>query len=278
MSTSTAFTPSPRSAQTSSFRKSAQERYKTEVSLDDFIDTFAPGLPENLETSLVLQHMLNFKTWKGFWSYDTNDFFKQLFDEMVNAAQFVWGETCPKQRWSFITGATPNTPGRSSTIRPDAFFYRTGKQLSDSQSYSYYHTAFTAEFKKSANSLDVSPASCVSLIPLNRSQNTSNVVEAMQYIMTVDARRRFVFGITLKNASLRLWNANRSMLVCSKPLDIVKVVSTSFLVFRLSPEYRTRNVVSGSSCRLRSRQTLKWAWTLRLSLWRVLKVAFTTST
>jgi hypothetical protein len=168
MPTSAAFTtPSLRSAQTSSFRKSALERYKTEVSLEDFVDTFVPGLPENLEVSLVLQHMLNFKTWKGLWSYDTNDFFKQLFDEMVNVAQFVWEEMCPEQRWSVITGAMPNAPETSSSIRPDAFFYRTGKQHSDSQSYSYYHTAFTADFKKSADSLDVSPASRVSLIPLN---------------------------------------------------------------------------------------------------------------
>jgi hypothetical protein len=105
-----------------------------------------------------------------------------------------------KRRWSFITGATPNTPERT------------------------FHVAFTAEFKKSNNSLYVSPTSCVSLLPLNLSQNLStsshNAVEAMQYIVAIDDRRPFVFGISLKNASLRLWYANRSMLVGSKPLDI----------------------------------------------------------
>jgi hypothetical protein len=222
--------PSLGSAQTPSFRKSALERSKTEVSLDDFMDTFVPGLPENLEISLVLQHMLNFKTWKGSYSYNKNDIFKQLFNGMVNAAQFVWEETCPERRWSFITGATPSTPERTSTIRtPDAFFYRTGKQHSDSQSYSYYHIAFTAEFKSTAYSFDVRLASCTSLIPLNRSQDTSNIVQAMRYIMTIDARRRFVFGITFKSASLRLWYVNRSMLVRSKPLDTIKVVSTPFI-------------------------------------------------
>jgi hypothetical protein len=149
------------SAQTSSFRKSALERSKTEVSLDDFIDTFVPSLPENLEIPLVLQHMLNFKTWKGSYSYDKNDIFKQLFDEMVNTAQFVWEETCPEQRWSFITGAVPNTPEGSSNIRPDAFFYHTPEQVSDSRPYSYFHVAFTAEFKTrtSVDSLYVSSAS-----------------------------------------------------------------------------------------------------------------------
>ena len=178
MSTSTA--SNLRSAQTPSFQKSALENYKTEVSLDNFIDIFIPGLPENLEISLVLQHMLNFKTWRGSYSYNENDNFKQLFDGMVNAAQFVWEETCPEQRWSLITqvGAMLNTPERTSAVRPDAFLYRTGKQHSDSQPYSPYyscfHIAFTAEFKKSANSFDVSPtlssykASCVSVADISK--------------------------------------------------------------------------------------------------------------
>lgn len=87
MSISTAFsrfdsetTSSLRSAQTPSFRKSALEIYKIEVSLYDFTDTFVPGFSENLEISLVLQHMLNFKTWKGSYPYNEDDNFKQLFD------------------------------------------------------------------------------------------------------------------------------------------------------------------------------------------------------
>ena len=109
---------------------------------------------------------------------------------MVNAAQFVWEETCPEKRWSFITGATPNTPERPSTIRLYAFFYRSYNNI---QISSHTHTTTslslrsTEELKKSANSLEVSPASCVSLVLLDRAQNTSNVVETMQYIMTADA-------------------------------------------------------------------------------------------
>jgi hypothetical protein len=53
--------------------------------------------------------------------------------------------------------------------------------------------------------------------------------------MAVDARRRFIFGITIDNTSLRLWYANRSMLVPSAPLDIIKVVNTSSLIFPPSP-------------------------------------------
>jgi hypothetical protein len=95
--------------------------------------------------------------------------------------------------------------------------------------------AFTAEFKKHSENTDVSPASSVLFIPpLIRSQNLTKVISAMHHIMAVDARRRFIFGITFDNTSLRLWYANRSMLVSSAPLDITKVVNTSLFVFQLS--------------------------------------------
>jgi hypothetical protein len=55
----------------------------------------------------------------------------------------------------------------------------------------------------------------------------------MQHLMGGDARRRFIFGITIENTSLRLWYANRSMLVSSTPLDIVEVETTSLFVFQL---------------------------------------------
>jgi hypothetical protein len=212
-----------------------EEMYRIEVPLDDFINTFIPNLPANLEISLVLHHMLNLRTWKDFSSYpstDQSDILKQLFDKIVNAAQYIWEESCPEPRWSLITGATLNTPKVTSIIKPDAFVYRTGELHSDSQSYSYDHVAFTVEFKETADSLDVSPE-CIFLIPLNSFQGSSNIVCGTQHIMAVDPRRRFIFGITVMGTSLGLWYANRSMLVGGKPLDITKVVSVCLLAFRL---------------------------------------------
>ena len=214
---------------------STREEY--EVSLDDFIDTFVPDLPANLEISLVLHHMLNLHTWNDFSSYpttdDQSDILKQLFDKSVNAAQYIWEESCPEQRWSLITGATLNTPKRTSTIKPDAFVYRTGNQYSHSHSYSYDHVAFLIEFKKTTDPLDVSPECRIPLIPLSCFQNSSNIVHGMEHIMAVDPRRRFTFGITIMGTSLGLWYTNRSMLVSSKHLNIIKVVSTCLLVFCL---------------------------------------------
>ena len=56
----------------------------------------------------------------------------------------------------------------------------------------------------------------------------------MKHIMAADARWRFTFGITIKNTSLGLWYANRSMLVGSKPLNIIMVLKPCLLVFYLS--------------------------------------------
>jgi hypothetical protein len=56
----------------------------------------------------------------------------------------------------------------------------------------------------------------------------------MQHIMAVDARHRFVFGITIENTSLALWYINRSMLACSTPHDTTKSLDPSLLIFQLS--------------------------------------------
>ncbi|KAF8274864.1 hypothetical protein EI94DRAFT_173 [Lactarius quietus] len=53
----------------------------------------------------------------------------------------------------------------------------------------------------------------------------------MQHIMAVDVRRRFVFGITIENTSLTSWYAK---LVCSKPVNVTKLLNPSSLVFQLS--------------------------------------------
>ena len=155
-------------------------RSKTEVSLDDFIETFVPNLPEHLELTHVLRRMNDIGAWKVFSSppaitpMSEDKTFKQLtrlFDEMVKAAQFAWmsmGTKCPKQRWNLVTEPTitPNTNERPTSIKPDALFHRT--EDSDSKSFTFYDIAFTAQFKKlggKANTLEVSPASCIFVHP-----------------------------------------------------------------------------------------------------------------
>jgi len=88
-------------------------------------------------------------------------------------------------------------------------------------------TIFTAEFKEHGE--------------------TTNSLDCSKYIMrcnifygSIYALRCFTFGPTVKNTSgidvpysqgcLGLWYTNCSMLVSSKPLDVIKVVNTSLLV------------------------------------------------
>ena len=78
----------------------------------------------------------------------------------------------------------------------------------------------------------MSPASSILFIPpLNGFQDLSKVIYAMQHITASDARRHFIFGITIENTSLGLWYANRPMLACSGLLDTTKVVIPFLLVF-----------------------------------------------
>lgn len=220
-------------------------QYKTEISLDEFIETFVPKLPKGLEvTSDFVTQVNKAQAWHGFLPPSDADggegaIFKHLtpiFDKMVIQAQKQWGNRCPRQRWSLLTAptSTPSTPERASTFKPDAYFYRTASL--GTTSYSYYDMAFAVEFKKhsgNAEVVDVGPASSMLFVPpIICSQNTTKVLYAMQYMIAVDARRRFIFGITIEDTSLRLWYANRSMLISSVPLDIAQVVTTSLFVFQ----------------------------------------------
>jgi hypothetical protein len=218
-------------------RKALQDDllYKTRVSLDEFIEAFLPKLPKGVEvTSNFVTQMNKAKAWRGFLlpsdaggkEYVVFKRLTHIFDKMVEQARKQWGKSCPKQQWSLLTApsSTQSTAERPSTIKPDAYFYR--KAFLQTTSYSYYDMAFVAEFNKyngNAEVVDVGPASSIFFVsPIIRFQNITKVLYGMQHMMAVDARRRFIFGITIENTSLRLWHANRSMLISSTPLDIAR--------------------------------------------------------
>lgn len=81
-------------------------------------------------------------------------------------------------------------------------------------------TAAWKEFSSPANDPLMRVLLYASLLtpPLIHSQNISKLIYAMKHIMGVDVRRRFIFGITIENASMGLWYTNRAMLVGSKLL------------------------------------------------------------
>jgi hypothetical protein len=151
-------------------RKALQDDllYRTEVSLDEFIGTFVPKLPEGVEvTSNFVTQMNEAQIWNGFLPPSNAEgsedaIFKRLtpiFDKMVQLAQTQWENSCPKQQWTLLTALTsaPTTPERLSSFKPDACFYR--NSFSRTMSHSYYDMAFTAEFKKHNRSNDVADVS-----------------------------------------------------------------------------------------------------------------------
>src|ERR1700677_4813055 len=115
-------------------------RFKTEVSLDEFIEIFVPKLPEGLEvTSDFAEQITNTRAWDQFLlpsGADGKDdaVFKclmpSIFNNMVLQASNHWGNRCPSQKWSLLTAptSTPSTPERASTFKPDACFYRTASR------------------------------------------------------------------------------------------------------------------------------------------------------
>jgi hypothetical protein len=108
-------------------RKALQDdlMHRTEISLDEFIGTFVPKLPEGVKvTSNFATQMYKAQAWRRFLPYlsnargiETEDVVSErltrIFNKMVQQAQKQWKTRCPlaKQQWSLLTAhsATPTT-------------------------------------------------------------------------------------------------------------------------------------------------------------------------
>ena len=55
------------------------------------------------------------------------------------------------------------------------------------------------------------------------SQNRIKMLWSLAYILREDPRRRFVFGFTIEDVSMRLWFCSRSDVFVSKPFDFMEV-------------------------------------------------------
>ena len=63
----------------------------------------------------------------------------------------------------------------------------------------------------------------IGTIPDDMAQNYEKVIWSMNYIMQEDARRRFVYGFTIENVSMRLWFCSRSEVLVTKDFNFMKV-------------------------------------------------------
>lgn len=52
----------------------------------------------------------------------------------------------------------------------------------------------------------------------------------MNHVMRSDPRRRFTFGITAENTTMRIWYCSRTAVVVTQPFDYFEVSHTSVIM------------------------------------------------
>ena len=60
-------------------------------------------------------------------------------------------------------------------------------------------------------------------------QNRAKILHNMAFLLREDPRRRFVYGYTIEDVTMRLWFASRSDVIVSKPFDFMKVAQISYI-------------------------------------------------
>ncbi|CUA74096.1 Lon protease [Rhizoctonia solani] len=97
---------------------------------------------------------------------------------------------------------------RHNTSRPDGFLYL-GKEQKRASDVRWLDVILPMEVKKVDNKE-------------NRIDDGVKVAWSMQHLMRIDARRRFVLGLTCENTKLRLWYNDRCDIVVSTEFDVHK--------------------------------------------------------
>lgn len=102
----------------------------------------------------------------------------------------------------------PKSKGRSSLSRPDAYGIRSSADAATdgTAKAEWIDVAVPGEFKKAAPGADTN-------------DNNVKVLWSMHHIMRDDIRRRFVFGFTMENRTMRLWYCSRSEVLTSETFD-----------------------------------------------------------
>ncbi|KAL5479069.1 hypothetical protein ACEPAI_2357 [Sanghuangporus weigelae] len=158
-----------------------------------------------------------------------------IFEKICNLASRI---TDSEQM--FDLSLRPNyTPWseRESTNRPDAYFtlrkpewfaakLAAAKQADDPIQMeelllSWYDIGIPGEFKKDDNQD-------------TRADDAIKLIFSLQQIMALDACRRFTFGFTIENISMRLWFCSRALVLVSEPFDFtrnLRIVTRIMLAF-----------------------------------------------
>ncbi|KJA23921.1 hypothetical protein HYPSUDRAFT_86460 [Hypholoma sublateritium FD-334 SS-4] len=89
---------------------------------------------------------------------------------------------------------------------------------SSSRLLHWFDIAYSLEYKKD-DSIEKS------------NDNTAKILWSMHHLMNVDNRRRFTFGITIENVTVRVWFCSRQVVLVSKPFDFMKTPEYLIWIF-----------------------------------------------
>ncbi|KAI5117344.1 hypothetical protein M0805_006243 [Coniferiporia weirii] len=198
-----------------------------EVDLDFFTNNVLPPLRDGFNVDEIVTSLESKKIIKeGRWEWFEEDPMRKqcteteafkpvvdIFESIVRAAN----EKSHGHEQTLTLRMAPNSAPvseRSNRTRPDGFMIlkeAEDKFGSDEKARrSWYDLALAFETKKDGSD------------PLQRDDNVSKQVYSMQHTMSIDPCRRFAFGITIENASMRLWFCSRAVMLVTKSFNFIE--------------------------------------------------------
>ncbi|EKM53940.1 uncharacterized protein PHACADRAFT_209774, partial [Phanerochaete carnosa HHB-10118-sp] len=200
------------------------------VSVEFFQDSLLPDLPLNVDVDAVINRLARRETYsKGRWKYWPQDpavsdktpegvvtnedvvfaHIATLSNDVKEACVITTHGLTDRDVKSVLKCNPSCIPHASSrqhrkNTRPDAY----ALLKSYDSDIHWCDVAIPGEFKKKSGQPQ-------------KQDNYEKVLWSMHWIMQEDARRRFVFGFTIANTSMRMWFCSRSEVLVSEEFDIM---------------------------------------------------------
>lgn len=209
-----------------------------------FLDRCLPPLDSETDISKIKQKMkkAGSKSWRSITSSNrwrgfpkdpicSSEPDSRCFTHLVEVVDAIGKHTRLSRnqtigRFKINTDRVPLLHNRDSDSLPDAYLLVPGSKLADD----WKNIVIPCELSKSDSLQDErevsgAVASCSARSKRCIAQNYAKVTQSMNNCMRLDPLRRFTFGITIENASMRFWFCDRSVLVVSEKFDFITVSS-----------------------------------------------------
>ncbi|EED77915.1 predicted protein [Postia placenta Mad-698-R] len=191
-----------------------------EVGADFFRTYLLPRLPTGVDINQVVNKLhekhIKGNRWVAFLKDpkdadgSENVCFKSLETVAAAIAEVASTMTGKKQLLKFVQNPNdaPESSTRTSKSRPDGFFIRNS---GPEGKFRWMDIALSAEYKKVENAKTKD----------DLWQDVRKVIWSMHHCMREDARRRFTYGLTIENRTMRIWFCSRTELLVSEPIDFM---------------------------------------------------------